>query len=236
MFTQHVGARAPLIATLAFAAALGGCAAGRGGNVPYVDAGTLARPDVEVVAPIPINQTINPQDVIEVTIFQVEALSGEHTVDLNGAINMPLIGKVQASGKTAEQLSADLQTRLGQRYLRNPNVQVSLKKLNEQTVTVDGAVQAPGVFPMRGGTTLMKAVAMARGLNPAANPRRVVIFRQINGQRNAAAFDLRAIRRAEAEDPAVYGNDIVIVDDDRVRGWWSTIIGALPLVATFRPY
>jgi polysaccharide export outer membrane protein len=63
-----------------------------------------------------------------------------------------------------------------------------------------------------------------------------VVFRTIKGQRMAAAFDLSAIRRAEAEDPMIYGNDIVVVDGSRGRALFRDIMTVFPLLAIFRPF
>jgi polysaccharide export outer membrane protein len=52
----------------------------------------------------------------------------------------------------------------------------------------------------------------------------------------AAAFDLSAIRRAEADDPMIYGNDIVVVDGSRGRALFRDIMTAFPLLAIFRPF
>lgn len=224
-----------VVTALLTGAALAGCANKRGGAVPY-DVQDFGRPDVETIAPAQVDSRIGPSDTIEVSVFGVKDLSGEHIVDPNGLINMPLIGQMTAAGKTSDQLARDLEGKLGQRYLRNPSVQVSLKKLTQQTVTVDGAVGAPGVFPIRGNTTLQQAIALARGLQAEANPRRIVIFRQINGRRHAAAFDLQAIRRAQAEDPIVYGNDIVIVDGNNSRSVFRDIIQTVPLLGIFNPF
>jgi polysaccharide export outer membrane protein len=81
-------------------------------------------------------------------------------------------------------------------------------------------------------------VARAGGTAPDANPRRVAIFRQIEGKRMAAAFDLTAIRRGNAEDPRVYSGDIVVVDGSTstVRTVQREILQALPLLGLFRPF
>ncbi|HYJ29454.1 MAG TPA: SLBB domain-containing protein, partial [Allosphingosinicella sp.] len=120
-------------------------------------------------------------------------------------------------------------------HLRSPNVNVVVLEQAQQSITVDGSVRQPGVVPIRGSTTLMRAVALARGTSEDANPGRVVVFRTINGQRMAAAFDLRAIRRAQAEDPAIYGNDIVVVDGSRSRSIWRDVLGAIPIIGVFAP-
>lgn len=221
----------------AFSMTISACANKRGGPVPY-DV-PLARPDLETIAVAPVNQKIGPLDTIEVKVFQVDELSGEHQVDLNGFINMPLIGKIVAQGKTSEELGQHIADRLGKKYLRSPNVNVLMKTAAVKTITVDGSVGLPGVFPVQGSTSLLKAIALARGTSDGANPRRVIVFRTINGQRTAAAFDLTSIRRAEAPDPEIYGNDIVVVDGNTSKSAYREILGALPLVGllnTFIPF
>jgi polysaccharide biosynthesis/export protein len=89
---------------------------------------------------------------------------------------------------------------------------------------------------VQGSTTLMRAVALARGLSGDANPSRVVVFRTVNGQRMAAAFDLTRIRRAQAEDPAVYGNDVVVVDGSRARALFRDVLSSIPILGIFRPF
>lgn len=224
-----------LMGALAGLLVLAGCANTRGGTVPY-DVQDFGRPDVVAIAPLPVDSRIGPADELTVTVFRVEDLSGDHRVDPNGFIDMPLIGRVQAAGKTSDQLATEIETRFAVRHLRDPSVQVSLKKLTDQTVTVDGAVEQPGAYPVRGGTTLQQAIALAKGLEEEANARRVVIFRQIDGKRHAAAFDLQAIRRAEADDPAVYGNDIVVVDGSKNRSIFRDLLSTLPLIGIFRPF
>jgi polysaccharide export outer membrane protein len=72
--------------------------------------------------------------------------------------------------------------------------------------------------------------------NQAGNPRRVAIFRQIQGQRMAAAFDLVSIRRGEMKDPDVFAGDIVVVESNTRRSAFQEILGLLPLYALFRPF
>jgi polysaccharide export outer membrane protein len=83
--------------------------------------------------------------------------------------------------------------------------------------------------------TLIQAIALARGTTQDANPRRVAVFRTIGGQRQAAAFDLTAIRRGEANDPPIYPGDIVVVDGSRVKEVQRQILQTIPLLAIFGP-
>jgi polysaccharide export outer membrane protein len=216
------------------ACALSGSGGGKS-NVPMNPAG-FTKPDTEAVAVSPESQKIGVSDRITVAVFQVPDLSGEFQVDAAGNISMPLIGSVPAQGKTAGELATLLEQRLGATYLRDPNVRVAIKESTAQTFTVDGSVKNPGVFPMKGSTTLMKAVAVASGTSEDADPSRVVVFRQINGQRMAAAFNLAAIRRGNAEDPPIYGNDIIVVDGSRGKALYKELMQAFPLFAIFRPF
>jgi polysaccharide export outer membrane protein len=222
---------------IAAAAAAAGCASRGGGNADVaMNPTNFEAPDIESVTATPAQQRIGPLDKLRITVFQVEDMSGEFTVDASGNIDFPLLGSVAAQGLLPNELGQRLAQRLGERYLRSPSVTVSMLEQAQQTITVDGSVRQPGVVPIRGSTTLMRAVALARGTTDDANTERVIVFRTINGERMAAAFDLKAIRRAQADDPAIYGNDIIVVDGSRTRGIWRDILGVIPIIGVFAPY
>lgn len=230
-------ARQILIAlgVISVAAGLSACGASRGGPVPYpTDVAQFKAPDLDTLTPSTGQQRIGPLDKLRINVFQVEDLSGEFQVDAQGKIQFPLIGEVVAQGLLPAELQQLIAQRLGERYLRSPNVQVSVTEQLQQTIHVDGSVRTPGQLPIRGTTTLMRAVAQANGFAQDANPARVVVFRTINGQRMAAAFDMRAIRRGGAEDPTIYGNDIIIVDGQ--RNVWREVISVIPLIGYFAPF
>lgn len=231
---QRAGRFLLLALCLAAAALLAGCGGGRGGPVAYDVA--IPPPDVQGEPVADTSAPIGALDTLNVNVFQVESLSGEFAVDQAGAIDFPLLGNVVVQGRTTQELSSHLASRLSERYLQSPQVSVSVKERAQQTVTVDGSVQQPGVFAVKGPTTLMQAVAMARGISEDANPQRVMIFRTVNGERVAGAYDLKAIRTAQAEDPVVYGNDIIIVDGSRARKLFRDLIQSMPLLGVMRPF
>jgi polysaccharide export outer membrane protein len=214
---------------------LAACAGTRGGPVPY-NVENFGAPDAPSQLVLSENYKIAPLDKLKVTVFQVEDLSGEYAVDLTGNIAMPLIGNVKAVDLTTQELQKLLAARLSEKYLQNPDVSVAVQASTRNSITVDGSVRQPGMFPVTGPVTLIQAVAMARGTDDTANPRRVAIFRQIQGQRMAAAFDLTSIRRGENEDPQVYAGDIIVVDGSNVRAIQREIITALPILSVFRPF
>lgn len=176
---------------------------------------------------------IAPLDILQISVFGVEELSGPYQVDYLGRIKLPLIGEIDAKGFTAIELAALLEARLGESYLQDPDVNVIVDESLGQQVTVEGSVTKPGLFPIQGRVSLLQAIAMAEGPSETANPRRVVVFREISGERKAAAFDLVAIRNGEASDPFIYGNDIVVVDGSEARRTYGDFIRSIPLLALF---
>ncbi|WP_146150933.1 polysaccharide biosynthesis/export family protein [Allosphingosinicella deserti] len=236
----HAIARSSLrrLAILAlFTACLAGCAGTRGGNLPYhPSAEEFGEPDSPALAALEANYRISPLDKLKVNVFQVADLSAEYEVDLTGNIAMPLVGNVRAVDLTTDQLDAKLTQVLSEKYLQSPDVSVSVLSSSTRVVTVDGAVQDPGVYPVNGRITLVQVIARAKGTADDANPRRVAIFRQIGGERMAAAFDLTDIRRGKVEDPRVYSGDIVVVDGSSVRAAQRELLTALPVVGFFNSF
>ena len=76
---------------------------------------------------------------------------------------------------------------------------------------------------------------MGGGLAEFANPKTVVVFRQVDGKRMAAAFDLTTIRKGEDPDPQVYRGDIIVVDGSNTKRAWRDVIQSVPLLGLFRP-
>lgn len=214
---------------------LAGCAAGRGGSIPY-GVQDLGTPDAPLVATIAEDYKIAPLDTLSVQVFKAADLTKDYQVDLTGSIFMPLIGEVKAAGMTARQLQALLVARLGRDYYESPQVSVGVKSSTARNVTVDGAVAQPGVYPVNGPVTLIQTIAMARGATENANPRRVAVFRRVQGQRVAAAFDLTDIRRGRAEDPQILAGDVVVVDGSTVRETQRQLLQAIPILSIFSPF
>jgi polysaccharide export outer membrane protein len=212
---------------------LAGCADTRGGSIPYDR--PLAAPDAPNFATLGSDYKIAPMDKLGIKVFKMEDLSGDYDVDLAGNISMPLIGEIKAANLTTAQLDDELTQKLGAKYLEHPDISVAIKSSTAHVVTVDGAVQQGGSFPVAGPISLIQAVAMAKGTTEDANARRVAVFRTIGGQRQAAAFDLTSIRRGEAPDPQIYPGDIIVVDGGSVKAKQRQILQAIPLLAIFGP-
>lgn len=179
---------------------------------------------------------IGALDTLDVTVFGEPDLSVKAVpVDASGQIAMPLIGSVVAKGKTASELSAQLASLLGQRYLRNPQVTVTVASSVSQKVAVQGEVTEPGVYQLLGPTTLLGVLSLAKGETEIAALNQVVVFRTVQGERMGAVFDVRAIRSGRASDPQIQGNDLVVVGYSAARRFWQNIERAAPLFNVFRP-
>lgn len=173
-------------------------------------------------------------DKLALTVFRVPDLSFEEIfVDAAGNIQLPLLNSVEAAGKTPAELSDEIEQRLGERYLRNPEVMVAVLQAASQKITVDGAVTKAGVYEMRGRTTLMQAVAMAEGPTRIANLGSVAVFRTVEDRRMVAIFDLGAIRGGQAADPELLGDDVIVVDTSRLSSNIRDVVEALPGLAVF---
>ena len=214
---------------------LGGCADTRGGTIPYGVAKFNAPDPIAAIAAENAYRT-GPGDTLAIAVMRVPDLSGDAVIDPSGDITMPLIGKVPAIGKTTDQLASEISGRLSAKYLQNPEVRVALKSSSSQRITVDGSVNGPGIYSIAGSTTLLQAIALAKGTTSDANSRKVAVFRTIAGQRQAAAFDLTDIRRGKAADPEIFGNDIIVVDGSASKAALKNVLQTIPLISIFRPF
>lgn len=225
--------KAGAIALLAMALTLAGCMSRRG-DIPYAPASFDRPPDSTFADNA--EYRLGPADVVSLAVYRAPELTGDYRVDAAGNLNLPLIGAIEVQGQSLPELTETLRTALGQRYYVDPDVTVSLKEVGSQRVTVDGSVNRSGLYPLPNQSTLMQVIAMAGGTSATANPRRVIVFRQIGGQRQVAGFDLAAIRAGRMEDPLIYGSDIIIVDGDDTRQNWRDILSTIPILALFRPF
>lgn len=218
------------MAVVGLAMLLAACASTRGGNLPY-DVANFGMPDTPKPEPVADIYKLAPLDTVSVLVFQAPDLSRDYMIDQSGHITMPLIGQVAAVGMSTTELGTLLARRLDERYMLNPNVTVTLKESGSRVVTVDGSVQQPGIYPATGPLTLVQSIALARGVSELANPRRVAIFRTIEGKRTGAAFDLKKIRQGQSPDPAVYPGDLIIVDGSGLKKAQRDLLQSLPLTS-----
>lgn len=174
---------------------------------------------------------IGPLDTIQVDVFNVRELSREMQVDASGRISMPLIGTIDARGKTSAELAQAIEAALRGRYMRNPYVTVNIRSSVSQVVTIDGQVVEPGLYPVTNQMTLMRAIASAKGFSEFAREEDVVILRTVDGRKMAGLYNMEAIRRGMYDDPSIYANDVIVVGDSPQRRLFRDFVSLSPLLA-----
>ena len=146
-------------------------------------------------------------------MFGIKDLDKDVRVGSNGQISLPLLGVVPAGGKTVQELEAELTRRYAAGFLQNPQVTVFVKEYTSQRITLEGAVTKPGIYPITGRITLLQGIAMAGGIDDkTADLGGIVLMRTVDGKRMAAAYDLREVRKGKVDDPVLYGDDIIVVE------------------------
>jgi polysaccharide export outer membrane protein len=160
---------------------------------------------------------IGVKDQLAIDVFDVPSLSQTVEVDNAGAIDLPLIGQVQAAGRTPNQLSQAIAAALSAKYMKDPIVTVAVKDAASKKFTVSGEVTEPGMFEVTPGMTLTQAVALAKGPDQVADPHHVSVVRGAGSARTVAVYDLEDIHDGKVADPAIQANDTIVVDSSGSR-------------------
>lgn len=211
-------------AAAAFLVAASPALAGKNATLPAPDSAAL-------IAPAAADYRIGAQDVLEVNVFGIDDLKREVQVDNGGNVSLPLVGSMHAGGRTPGEFSEDVEKALKAKYMKDPQVIVTVKNAQSQRVTIDGAVNKPGVYPLSGPTTLLQAISLGGGPDQKlANVKKVAVFRQVGGKRHAATFNLNDIRTGKTDDPQIYGNDIVVVDTSGGSKFIQNFQGVFPIL------
>lgn len=205
----------------ALAACVAGCTKpeiGADPNLQLVQQAELPAPTRADVLAAERPYLVGPFDKLKIDVFGVEQLQNkEYQVDASGRLSFPFAGSIEAGGLTPQEISDVLAERLRGTIIRDPQVTVNLTETTSQIVTVEGAVNAPGRYPVIGEMTLLRTIAVAEGTTDTARTDSVLIFRQVAGNRYAGAYNLKAIRQGNYPDPEVFPNDVVVVGDSATR-------------------
>jgi polysaccharide export outer membrane protein len=177
------------------------------------------------------DQPLASGDVLEVDVFQVDNLDRTVQVDASGRISLPLIGSVTAGGVTLRDLEQEVERAYGAQYLQSPDVTIFVKESAGQRVTVDGEVMKAGIYPVTGTASLLDAVALAGGFQEIADPTKVYVYRDINGQKLVANYNVTEIRQGKRNDPRIYGGDVIVVFQSKSKIAMRNLKDALGVAA-----
>ena len=156
--------------------------------------------------------TLNPGDVLQITVWKEDGLDREVLVVPDGSINFPLAGTLSAAGKTTAQLQDEIVAKL-QKYIPDASVAVSVKAALGNVVDVIGQVAKPGELTIGHRTTVMQALSMAGGLTPYASENKIIILRTVDGKESSIAFPYDDVQRGQSldKDIALSPGDVVVV-------------------------
>ncbi len=155
---------------------------------------------------------IGPEDLVEITVFEVPELSRTVRVSAAGQISLPLIGTVKVAGLSPMELEDVLKEMLRKTYIRDPQVSVFLREYKSDPVSVIGAVKMPGPYHIQTRKSLIEVLAMAQGLSdgPFKNPGRTVVISRKRRTRTAATSS------GEASNDSTFPQ--VPADDGKTEG------------------
>lgn len=157
--------------------------------------------------------TVNPGDTLSVSVWKEPDLSGPVLVRPDGTFSIPLVGQVDARGKTVTQLQQSIAQRLT-KYISDPVVTVSVQDVKGNKVYVIGQVTKPGEFVVNPRVDVMQALSMAGGTTPFASLNNIVILRRTaGGQQEAIPFHYKEVAggRNLDQDITLQAGDVVVV-------------------------
>lgn len=123
----------------------------------------------------PTNYVIGPQDVLAISLFDQQDLSGKYPVDSDGTFTFPLIGRVKAGGLTLRQLEAELKRLLMDGFFKDPQLAVGVESYRSQKIHIVGEVRNPATYPLTGDMSLIEAIARAGSTLPSASGEALIV-------------------------------------------------------------
>ncbi len=206
----------------------------QGGESIQVPAPPVAQPGASGIS-VPTARTANdfsyrigPQDELSIEVFQVQELNHKARVNTQGFITMPLIGAIEVGGLTVEEAERHIEKVLGEKYLQDPHVTLSLSEFASQRITLEGWINKPGIYPLKGKTTLLQAMAMGGGVERLGDATEVVVFREIGGGNTVGyKIDVTEVRSGKLPNPLVLNNDIIVVPEHGSKSAFESVTGTL---------
>lgn len=155
---------------------------------------------------------IGVADVINVTVFgEPDASRSNATVDNDGTIDMPYIGRVKVAGQTARAVEKEIRDRLAEKYLLNPSVSVEVVKYRSKSVSVQGQVHAPGQYILEGNVSITGVLDKAGSMTFDAGSYVIISRRGPNGATEQIKVTRKAIESGQAQNILLKDGDTVLV-------------------------
>ncbi|MES2979249.1 MAG: polysaccharide biosynthesis/export family protein [Pseudomonadota bacterium] len=161
---------------------------------------------------------IGPNDLIDIEVYGIPDLKRTVRVNSSGQVSLALAGTVRLGGYTAQQAEMLIAGKYSEKYLQDPQVSVFIREFTSQRITIEGAVGRPGIYPVTGQVTLLKALALAGGGAAYSDLSQIMVFRpDAKGVMTSQKHNLDKIRAGEVPDPAILADDVIVVRRDPMR-------------------
>jgi polysaccharide export outer membrane protein len=141
---------------------------------------------------------VGPNDVLAVTVYNQAQLTGKYTIEADGMLTFPLLGRLKVGGLTLRAVEEQLRERLAKGYLKDPQVTVVVDQYRSQQVFVMGEVRQPGGFQLTGPITLIEALARAGSTTENAGLEALIV----RSPTGASPLDAAAIEQAKQAEGA----------------------------------
>ncbi len=203
-----------VLALTGFARGQANAGADRPAQAPVPPAAAAPQPATPDVKSSPgADYIIGNDDMLGVNVWNEPQLTQSVPVRSDGKISLPLIGEVQAAGRTPLQLKDDIAAKLLS-YLSAPNVTVIVLQTNSQKFNILGRVSKPGSYPLLATTTILDAIAEAGGFQDFAKQKEIYVLRRSpRGDEKRINFNYKDVIRGHhpEENIKLIPNDTIVV-------------------------
>ena len=172
---------------------------------------------------------IGPRDLIQIEVFQVPELGDTSRVGFNGDITLPLLGTVNILDMTVTEAQAHIEKLLSKDYMQNPQVTIDIQEYESQKITLEGWINAPGIYSLTGKTTFLQAIAIGKGMDKLANFDEIAVFRKKPDGSGTMGYivNYEKIRSGVWPDPVVKNGDVIVVSKDGGKALWEATASTL---------
>jgi protein involved in polysaccharide export with SLBB domain len=166
-------------------------------------------------APAPTEDaTLGSGDVFDVRVYGEQDLSGSYRVTRDGTIDFPFIGRTHVAGLEPTEVAEAIRSELRDGgYLQNPQVSIFVREYNSKRVSVVGAVENAGTFPVSSGMTVVHAISLAGGFTALASRNDTVVTRRVGGRLRRFRVRVEDAVEGTANDFPLQPGDIIYVPE-----------------------
>ena len=155
---------------------------------------------------------IGATDVLNIYVWKEPDLTQDVTVLPDGKITFPLIGEIQAQGRTVTELKKDISDKLKD-YVTAPEVTIVVREVNSRRIYTLGKLTSPGIYPLVPGMTVLQALSTAGGFTEWASKKEIILLRNENGKEKIIRVNYKKIVKGEdfRQNVKLKADDTIIV-------------------------